>query len=174
MEEISGRLGSAEDSLCHPLLLVGVFCEIERKRQIRLVTRGLEDLLKTVSSLSRHGTQWETIEPGEDESRHAIDPWLEIHYLKNGLDNWKEQLMKMVDHAEELSTRWNVQPGLVHGHDGEFNFKARDSGVRIQERLREIICDYDEKIRECEMIMEGMTLATSLVRIPIFTSLESL
>lgn len=161
MTEISGRLGNADGTLRHPLLLVGIFAEIERKRHLRLVKNGLEDLLKTVSSLSRHGAEWKTIAPQEDESRHAIDPWLEIHYIKNGLENWRNQLLKMIEHVDELPTRSDLYPSI------DFTEKAEEPDVRIQERLREIVCDYDEKIRECEMIMEGMTLATSLVRLLI-------
>ena len=168
MSEISGRLENAEDSICHPLLLVGIFAELERTRQISLVIKGLEGLLKTVSSLSRHGTEWEDIAGDGDD---AIDPWLLIHYLKNGLENWKEQLKKMVAHVEELSdiadpdfgqaTDDNNDP--VKAAENAYRDKIRKTGKRIGERLAEIVCNYDEKIRECTMIMDGMTLATQLV-----------
>lgn len=171
MREISGRMANAEDSLSHPLILVGIFAEIERKRQISLVIKGLEALLRTVASLSVRGAEWTNVAPREDEAEHAIDPWLEIHYLKNGLENWKEQLRKMVMHADELAGDRDPDYGLMmvdqsdprSVHEREYREMVRKAGKRINERLQEIICDYDEKIRECVMIMDGMTLATQLV-----------
>jgi hypothetical protein len=39
------------------------------------------------------------------------------------------------------------------------------AGRRIKKRLREILSDYDQKIHECTMVLDGMSLSTQLVRL---------
>ncbi|KAI8166083.1 hypothetical protein K4K49_010055 [Colletotrichum sp. SAR 10_70] len=59
---------------------------------------------------------------------------------------------------------WSSSAGGMGSGGSQFLFEstARASGNRIKERLIEIIGDYDEKISECDMIMEGTILANSL------------
>lgn len=87
--------------------------------------------------------------------------WLEISHLRNGLGNWQCQLRNMMDHVEELET-------TEFASDKPSNYanfqQFREVGVRIRERLQELVDEYDEYIRECTIIMEGLTLATQLVR----------
>ncbi|KAH0426458.1 hypothetical protein CcaCcLH18_10343 [Colletotrichum camelliae] len=92
----------------------------------------------------------------------SIDPWLDIYYLKIALQSWKKQLQKVVDHVDELSAMWSVRTGQTEEKCAAFQSKAQRAGVRIKERILEIMDDYDVKISECEMIIEGMTLANSL------------
>ncbi|KAI1748404.1 hypothetical protein F4782DRAFT_517582 [Xylaria castorea] len=160
---ILARLHNSEDAACHPLLLIGIFTELERKRQLSLVRNGLDDLHNTILNLSRPAGDWGKVEgDAEPSTTHTIDPWLEIHNLKNSLESWKEQLAKIVAHIDELSeTGFNFVPSDSDDERAE-KCRARDAGERIRERILEIVCDYDAKIRECVMIMEGMNLATQL------------
>lgn len=153
MEKVKWRLRNAEQNVCHPLLLVGIFAELERARQLALVNRNFDKLLDIASRLSQNEKVIDT----------SIDPWLDIYYLKIALQSWKKQLQKVVDHVEELSAMWCERTGHNEETSGTFQSKAQDAGIRIKERLLEIMDDYDEKISECEMITEGMTLANSLV-----------
>ncbi|KAH6971520.1 hypothetical protein BKA56DRAFT_528243 [Ilyonectria sp. MPI-CAGE-AT-0026] len=85
--------------------------------------------------------------------------WLQISHLRNGLGNWQCQLRNMMDHVEELET-------TEFASDKPSNYanvqQFREVGVRIRERLQELVDEYDEYIRECTIIMEGLTLATQL------------
>ncbi|OTA05021.1 hypothetical protein A9Z42_0056540 [Trichoderma parareesei] len=86
-----------------------------------------------------------------------------ISHLKNGLENWKTQLRKMVEHTKELE-------------DSDFGIKCdvqtdawiwrrdalRECGTRLRERLQDLMDEYDDFIRECDHIMAGMSLATQL------------
>lgn len=184
-EMITGRIRNCEESLTHPLLLPGIFAELERRRQIDIVKLWLGKLLDTVNSLSRTGLDQETILPetgSSEESPHAMQPWINVHHLKNGLENFRDQLQKMIDHSDELEEKFyraseipkegEIVLGYVTTSDDVIRSTAeehrkevlKNSGSRIKERLQEIVCDYNEQIRECVLIMEGMTLATSLVR----------
>ncbi|KAI0550436.1 hypothetical protein F4679DRAFT_542373 [Xylaria curta] len=162
-EAILARLHNSEDSSSHPLLLIGIFTELERKRQLNLVRDGLDTLQNTILNLSRQTSDSRNLEGNRKLSTtHAIDPWLDIHHLKNSLESWKEQLAKIVAHIDELSETWfNFVPSDSDDERAE-KCQVREVGKRIKERLLEIVCDYDAKIRECVMIMEGMNLATQL------------
>lgn len=178
---IRGRLANSEDTTTHPLLLPGIFVELERTRQIDLVKSELEKLLKQVTALSKSqkGSDYEVLAPSQDGSNHAMDPWLSVHYLKNGLENFRDQIVKICDHCDELSSKYfaATEAVVVEGServaitaeethqrvvDENEKTKMRNAGIRIKERLQEIIADYNEQIRECDLIMEGMTLATQL------------
>lgn len=152
--EVAGRLTNAESTMNHPLLLVGIFAEIERKRHFKMVTRRLERLLRVVSMLGDYSPD---LDEDAEDHKSPIDAWLEASHMKNRLESWRSQLLKMTQHAEELPSRcW------LH-LETDFRTGAEEAGLRIKERLEQIIIDYEEKIRELEMIMEGTNLATSLV-----------
>ncbi|EQB48786.1 protein kinase [Colletotrichum gloeosporioides Cg-14] len=146
MNKVKWRLRNAGENVSHPLLLVGIFVELERTRQLALVKSNLDNLLDVASLLSQN----------KEVDDSSIDPWLDIYYIKIALQSWKKQLQKVVDHVDELSAMWREETCTG------FHYKAQRAGMRIKERILEIIDDYDEKISECEMIIEGMTLANSM------------
>ncbi|KAI8632766.1 hypothetical protein F5Y19DRAFT_462579 [Xylariaceae sp. FL1651] len=162
-QAVLARLHNSEDAVCHPLLLIGIFAELERKRQLCLVRDGLDTLHNTIINLSRPaGDLKKVIVENQPLVTDAIDRWLEIHNLKNALESWKEQLAKIVAHTDELSETWfNFEPSDSEDERTK-QCQMREIGQRIKERILEIVCDYDAKIRECVMIMEGMNLATQL------------
>lgn len=92
--------------------------------------------------------------------------WLEISRLRNGLGNWQCHLRKMIGHIEELNATefdWNKHPGSGAIHSKAKLRQVHEAGERLKERLQELVDEYDEYIRECTHIMDGMTLATQLV-----------
>ncbi|KAL7935688.1 hypothetical protein V8C35DRAFT_259805 [Trichoderma chlorosporum] len=99
----------------------------------------------------------------ENEGETCAMLWIKISHLKNGLENWKTQLRKMFDHTQELE---EINFGMNCGISTEVSVSRQDSlkecGKRITERLRELIDEYDDFIRECDHIMAGMLLATQL------------
>src|SRR5438034_595225 len=108
-EELAGRLCSAEDALSHPMMLPGLFAELERKRQVELVTQNVKVLLETASRLSKSRADGSHKHGGSDggadgdDDNDTFQPWLDVHHLKNGLEDWREQMLKMVDHLDELA-----------------------------------------------------------------------
>ncbi|KAI1150663.1 hypothetical protein F4825DRAFT_393166 [Nemania diffusa] len=159
---VLARLRNSEDAACHPLLLIGIFTELERKRQIDLVKNGFDTLHNTIINLGRPASGNEEILGEEPSITNAIDPWLEIHHLKNALESWKEQLAKIVAHIDELSETWFSSVPSDSEDEKSKRCRVREVGERIKERVVEIVCDYDARIRECVMIMEGMNIATQL------------
>lgn len=121
------------------------------------------------------------------EPENYMQQWFEITYLKNGLQSWRHELGKMISHCDDLiqarfytskrpsesseSTPVNTAFSTDAFVDG---FSANDtsedeirdltiSARRIRQRLLEIQAEYDDKIRECGMIIDGMVLAAQLV-----------
>ncbi|CAM1503139.1 Fc.00g079150.m01.CDS01 [Cosmosporella sp. VM-42] len=99
--------------------------------------------------------------------REAEEPavllWMQISFLKSGLQNWQTQLRKMIEHVDELDvTNFGIRTA-TEGVGLEATLRAlQEVGNRIKERLQDLIHEYDEFIRQCTHIMDGMTLATQL------------
>jgi hypothetical protein len=116
----------------------------------------------------------------DNSTSDSVDLWMAICHLRNGLKMWKQQLASMVAHVDELSetqfsdVKSDSKPDVSGANDSQSNdYQSNDStdldqllrtaGVMIKERLTEIMAEYDDKVRHCDMIMEGMTMATQLV-----------
>ena len=103
---------------------------------------------------------------GAAESRSAALLSSDVSYLKHGLQNWQAQLVKMIEHVDELG---NTDFGLTTTADtrtAEYQSKLealRKTGIRIRARLRDLVDEYDEFIRKCRHMMDMMTLATQIV-----------
>ncbi|KAK2774506.1 hypothetical protein CKAH01_03739 [Colletotrichum kahawae] len=99
----------------------------------------------------------------DSTANQEVDPWLDIYHKKNGLLNWKDQLEKMITHAEELNTTNFSHDVNQSSEINEFRKLMRDTGDRIKERLQDIIREYDERIRDCERNLDGMSLANQML-----------
>ena len=167
-DEITRRIQGFQDSGAHPMLLVGIFAELERRRYVYLVERTVRDLLNRVMELSE-GEQ--EVELGTStENYDSIEAWLDTSNIRTSLLGWRNQLEKMISHVEELASTTGANGPMIQSpsgaQDGEVSrAKSRAVGQRIRERLEEIRCDYDEMIYKCTQSMDGMTLATQLVSI---------
>lgn len=104
----------------------------------------------------------------EEEEETCAMLWIKISHLKNGLENWKTQLRKMVEHTRELE---ETDFGMSYDMQTEAWAGRRDAlkecGKRLRERLQDLMDEYDDFIRECDHILAGMSLATQLVTILI-------
>ncbi|PTB65185.1 hypothetical protein BBK36DRAFT_1121641 [Trichoderma citrinoviride] len=125
---------------------------------------------KTVSTTSTFNTtaRSETLQDeinsmDEEEEETCAMLWIKISHLKNGLENWKTQLRKMVEHTKELE---DMDFGIRYDVQISPWFQKRDAlkdcGKRLRERLQDLMDEYDDFIRECDHIMAGMSLATQL------------
>lgn len=188
------RLQNSHFPAYHPLLLPTVFAEYERQRHIDLVWPLAQKLVCRVEALDIE--DHEPDEPGnvsgaEDEPEAYVQQWLQISWLKNGLENWRQELDKMIAHSNELretklyyrrpskdtgesteSTPINAsfsddafQVESHSHHSPDEAQKLEDAGTRIHHRLLELRGEYDENIRVCATVIEGMALAAQLVRL---------
>ncbi|TFB06272.1 hypothetical protein CCMA1212_001486 [Trichoderma ghanense] len=125
---------------------------------------------KTVSTASTFNTTTtsETLrnEDGsmdEEEEETCAMLWIKISHLKNGLENWKTQLRKMVEHTRELEDmKFGINPDMQTDGWIPRRNAFKECGTRLRERLQDLMDEYDDFIRDCDHIMAGMSLATQL------------
>ncbi|KAM0335140.1 hypothetical protein ACHAQA_000181 [Verticillium albo-atrum] len=151
--------------------------EIERARHINLVEESINDLETKIYQLSeRIETRGQASQEEVDKRSHErTEAWLDAAYLKNGLINWQNQLKHMSRHAKELRAALPdapLQPGVLAADEqgqqkDPFNRTAVEhqmvyeaSSKRIIDRIDAIVEEYDEKIRDSSMRLEGMAMAT--------------
>ncbi|KAM0809904.1 hypothetical protein AB5N19_10251 [Seiridium cardinale] len=90
----------------------------------------------------------------------AVTQWLRISHLRKGLENWKAEVSTLVEHSSELDENGGDHLYLpADQHLRTFVVRRSD---RIRARLREIIHEYDDRIRACSIVTDGITFATQL------------
>jgi hypothetical protein len=236
-EEIIKRLSYATAEAAHPLLMPGIFAEIERSRHVHVVEATIDELETKIFELDFQSDRG-SLPPSEAEKRNQEkrSAWLDTTYLRNTLVSWNIQLAKMANHTDELqstvfkpnkskNTAINInrcegdssnvlasefrssgailsdqsepsdasyKEGLneerpaFHGdhHTGvkegqkafsnskdltiqrdpdTDNDQMRRIGNKIKVRIQAIIDEYDDKIRDCTMRIDGMAMATQWV-----------
>lgn len=185
IREITERLSAIDDNCYHPLLLPSIFVELERKRHSELVNNGLNKRVQFLANLLQNKTyDWKSRADDEEDTSttDSVELWMDICHLRNGLEKWKQLLSLIAAHADELSHSYFASP-LVDSYGGlgkkqgglqvDVNSAMRNVGIKIRERLIEISLEYDGEIRECDMIMDGMAMATQLVRSTGLCGLET-
>lgn len=192
------RLEDCDFAAYHPLTLPTIFAEVERKRLLDLVDPLIAELVERVKGLDVADEQKDDPEQlphgrqTDDASKDYVQLWLQISWLKNGLEDWKRQLQKMITHCEELQQASFDIPDTNRSFAGStestpvettlsvdiFDEKKEDvtylsgigvfggldnAGRRIHQKLLELEEEYNEKIRACSTIIDGMALAAQVV-----------
>lgn len=163
-EEVINRLRFAREALRHPLLLPGIFVELERNRHVKdLVEKQILCLETTISDLTSPGN---ATPPSTEDT---ISLWLDTTALRNGLANWKEQIRELICHLDEIALRQDEQVrGPPKAFSTDSSAYARDTLLantsrKIRSRLASVVREYEESIRDCNMRIEGVAMATQLV-----------
>lgn len=178
------RLDTATEEASHPLLLAGMFAEFERTRHLRIIEKSIGDIEFRILALDSNPEEMEAVPLAmrEVKNREKRSQWLDTTYLRNMLVSWNTQLKKMETHANELDQMYSKQrsSGLIRRHtrttsnaeeeDGEDEEeidvkRTRRVTIKIRNRLGDIINEYDDKIRDCTMRVDGMAMATQWVGI---------
>jgi hypothetical protein len=240
-EEILRRLSFATAEAAHPLLMPGIFAELERNRHVPIVETTIDELETRIFELDFQSSDMEGVPASEAKKRNQAKrtAWLDTTYLRNGLVSWSTQLAKIRQHADELnetvfksrtskvapfhernadmvdlsdvatrefqtreipfsdesglsdpsSEEWvksigkraeeegpNSQENIVQEtnrqhYDGVMVQREaelarewlRRVGHKINGRIQGILDEYDDKIRDCTMRVEGMAMATQWV-----------
>ncbi|KAI1394283.1 uncharacterized protein F4822DRAFT_43973 [Hypoxylon trugodes] len=169
---IKSRLLDCRLNTFHPLTLPTILSDIERYRHVDMVNTYVSKLVQRVldmgnpTQVSKSTSQSSNSELEkqltEDSKRAADDgsvmEWLEMSHIRNELIDWQAQLRNLVQHVNDLE-RFRYEETIGPIAEGVF-ISMRDQGVRIKERLIQIINEYDAKARECSTIIDGMSFAT--------------
>lgn len=173
------RLKGAIMEASHPLLMPGIFVELERARHIEIIERSVGAIEKRITTLAYTSQQMETMTSSQrdKDNQEKRDQWLDTTYLRNSLTSWNEQLKMMEAHINELidgqiplrdsahaSTRahWKGKRTEV-----DLNMlRTKRISIKISKRISEVIKEYEDKIRDCTMRVDGMAMATQWVSSP--------
>lgn len=146
-----------------------VFAEHERQRLLNEVDTRATQLEKRILELeSRVNTDTKVeVKQHAGQARQtmterdceAIKLWRSMSSLKNGLESLHTQLGSMKDHLHTMPDSVNEQPSASRSFRG-----TEGPEVYINARLIEMMTELRSKIRSCESLLGGMTLATQMVR----------
>lgn len=185
---VLNRVSMAKEQGFHPLLLPGTFSELERERLVEVVDTTIDRIEEAIFEIDSRGSAFDepedpAMEPTGDDGLEHPDgerytkrtAWLNTTFLRNRLEIWKREVLKMVGHVDELCSRPKTDcdgpPPLRDGHctpravvDADRAF-MRTSNL-IKERLQELVEELDERIEDCTMRVEGMAMATQWVSLP--------
>ncbi|KAK1723675.1 uncharacterized protein BDZ83DRAFT_580335, partial [Colletotrichum acutatum] len=148
---VISRLRRATDHVFFPLLLPGIFAELERDRMAKVVTETVDAIEGAIFELGTGNPieGEELLEEDKIDMRHSRrSAWLNTTFLRNSLRAWKGQLRKMADHVDELSKHKMT------------NIMLDRTGLMVYDRIHALIEDFEDRIQECTMSVEGMTIAT--------------
>ncbi|KAH8725466.1 hypothetical protein GQ44DRAFT_217980 [Phaeosphaeriaceae sp. PMI808] len=206
-DSILQKLQPIREEAAHPLLLPGVFVELELERHTSLVEESIAAVETLIFTLDFQvgGTNAQNKAEADKRNEAKRDAWLDLTYLRNSIVTWNSHIWKMSKHVETLKSRIytsnidhephvdedifgdEVEDSWEHVDDDDmkggglsakdkntpnkpnirgcemkltFQQRMEDVGEKIKARLNIIQEEYEEKIRDCSMRVDGMAMAT--------------
>ncbi|KAH7311521.1 hypothetical protein B0I35DRAFT_438228 [Stachybotrys elegans] len=158
-QKIQRRLEAAGEAIEHPLLTVGIFVELERERLVKIA----EDLADqfTLSSEILQDKSWspETNMKGS-KLQEYLALCLQSRNLVDHIRAVKRQLCKITEQVDEMTAWINSMSG---SDTQQFATSIEITGVRIKKRIQDVVDEYDDKMDECRMMSENLSLAMQTV-----------
>ncbi|KAI3340164.1 hypothetical protein F4824DRAFT_436632 [Ustulina deusta] len=184
-ENIIKRLSNSDLPELHPMVPVVLFAELERDRLDGLVRNKISRLIQQIVGIVDNNPY----APGNKNSSSlspslatSIKDWLEMGYLRNGLEAFKRKMQDMMDHIDEfqdmlLNPKDDIYYGFATDLDPETRRGLGDTGAKMKEQLKHLVDEFDEHIQKCATIIDGVGLASQLEwnqigRQDTFTNLE--
>lgn len=109
-QEILMRVAASLAQCEHPMILPGIFAELERTRHVNFIEAVIDEIETKIFQLDFTRKDMEGLPDSETEIRNQQkrSAWLDTTYLRNGLITWSRQLGKMARHAEEVDLTANT------------------------------------------------------------------
>lgn len=165
MQEIDKRIKAAGRKTEHPYFMIGTFAELERKRLIDLADQLLDRF--TLRSEYLENTIWNpSAEMGAMKAQDNLQLCIRTRELVDNIRAVKRQLPKLVDEIDHLSCL--LESAGSDGLDSEElarRYRLVDFGYQMKQRIQDIMIDYDDKMDECNMLVENTSLAMQTVSI---------
>ncbi|KAI0844637.1 hypothetical protein F5Y00DRAFT_266365 [Daldinia vernicosa] len=171
---IERRLAEAGDAIYHPMLTPGILIELDRKRLVEEVESVLDPFVSSTEALCCTSRDPESILNREGESTdELLNLYNGTSELAKGIRKVKRQISDMCKHTHELEAifaitriKWKSRrrSGLGKKDRVQLDASLMSSNIetRIRERLTEIKSEYDEKLDECQMVLNGLNFTTQM------------
>jgi hypothetical protein len=109
-KRILERLRNVRAEAAHPMLLPGIFAEVELLRHTGLVDGSINEVEAKIFELDFQSSNSPDRHRGEAERRAQSKrtAWLNLTYLRNSITTWNTQIQRMMDHVEVLNGSCSV------------------------------------------------------------------
>lgn len=175
LKQFLGRLAMASPAArSHPLLLPGIFAELERKR----LSERVEDTLDRFTlgtdavSTSADGSSG-TLNMTEEQMGEYLQLCYESQSLAKEFKAVKRQLAKMVRLCDDIDDTTTHHQSVLSTMDSQTtlnNDKWEEESTNMSEifksRILEIMDEYDDKIDECNNVLGNMSITMQTVSNP--------
>ncbi|KAI1761548.1 hypothetical protein GGR53DRAFT_469225 [Hypoxylon sp. FL1150] len=122
------RLRHSNVEVNHPILLPGIFAELERDQHIIIVEKYMDDLEAKMFERDYQPSIEQRIHVSSSENRKGGErsKWFDTAYLRDSLITWNAKLSKMPNHIDELREK-RIKPSedLLMGN---YDFQYADYG----------------------------------------------
>ncbi|KLU82099.1 hypothetical protein MAPG_01176 [Magnaporthiopsis poae ATCC 64411] len=168
-DEIFRRLARMQShEAAHPLLLPGIFAELEYSRHKALVDATIIDVESRIFELNTLQQESEQRRLGGvaavDADKKNIakrNAWLNTTYLRNGLISWNTQLAKMARHADDINPDSDrFEAPLLKSREQTPERGTVGMETKIRKRIQSIREEYEDWTRDCTMRVDGMAMTT--------------
>lgn len=166
-DKIRQRLMRSQSAVYHPLTLPLIFADIERDRLFGKVDPLVTKLVERALSISKPSAFTESLQrtfqssatggnPASEESpEELMKMWLSVSALRRGLETWKAQLLKMQSHCRTIKFE-EPSPGNHTQRQIDELRELAETGEQIEQRLVELIGEFDETIGNCALVIDDM------------------
>ena len=174
-EQALNRIATAKEHLFHPLLLVGIFVELEHTRLAEIVESTVDEIEAAIFELNSGAATREVSEErsevgggggyepnGPRHVRRTV--WLNTTFLRSRLMIWTTQLRKITEHVDELLTSYKNLFSVETPEQARVDSQMDQTGLLIKNRIQVLIEELGGMIEECSMRLDSMTIATQWVR----------
>ena len=171
--KIRESLQKAGDSVQHPLLVFGMLAEIERDCLMNRVEQLLDKFVHRTESLRNDTRDRANILNSKGEKpADILDLYDDSRDLVKLFQEVKTKLSKIIDHIEDIPSIFErrccqMMSGRTNNKEstGRNSKKRRliQTGLRIRERLLEIMEEYDSKIEDCRTVLQDLTVTTQIL-----------
>ena len=167
MTEIWRRVWLAGDHADHPLLVVEIFLEFDRERLLGMAD-SLADKFTLGSDILKEKS-WDSTNPN---MQGYLEVCLRSRTLVDYIRAAKRQLAKVSVEIDELGRLWRQSKHMVPNARSKAEKGKRrrkitrmlETGEKMKQRIRKMLSEYDDKIDECKMMAQNLSLVMQSVR----------
>ncbi len=172
MLDIDQRLRKGQAYAEHPMLILGIFAELERKRLRDKVEELVDSFVIGTDNLYTETKNLSGVMKIDGERiSEILDIYNDARGFLRAINAVKKQVRKMVNHVSELQSLGKPKrkqkattKGFSWGEDAPRVRRLVEAGEIIQERLIEICDEYDRTIDDCKMVIEDTPVHAQMVR----------
>lgn len=163
LRSIESKVRRAGKQAFHPLLMSGIFEELERARLVETVEDLLDDFTLRSEKLETHPWSPDADTDGSKAQQH-LSLCVQSQSLMDQMRMAKRQLAKFSKEIGIITTELESLSGVEYIYKSEPRAaEVAKVGENMKKRVDDIMIEYDDKIDECQMMICNTSLAMQTV-----------